>query len=161
MNYAYPEGTTGSVNIEVQANDARLKFVITDSEMLPRFAGKPAVDIEELLRETDSMKPRVDLRPENISYMIYTSGSTGRPKGVMLTHRNAAHYFADMPGKEMINTLRANCTVYCAITTLSFDVSVMEYGLALSHGMTLYFANEAECNDPDLLAERITTEKEN
>ena len=31
MNYAYPEGTTGSVNIEVQANDARLKFVISDS----------------------------------------------------------------------------------------------------------------------------------
>ena len=31
MNYAYPEGTTGSVNIEVQANDARLKFVISDN----------------------------------------------------------------------------------------------------------------------------------
>lgn len=31
MNYAYPEGTTGSVNIEVQANDVRLKFVISDS----------------------------------------------------------------------------------------------------------------------------------
>lgn len=151
---AYP---AERVNMVIE--DSQAQFVITDSEMLPRFAGKPAVDIEELLRETDSMKPRVDLRPENISYMIYTSGSTGRPKGVMLTHRNVAHYFADMPGKEMINTLRANCTVYCAITTLSFDVSVMEYGLALSHGMTLYFANEAECNDPDLLAERITETK--
>ena len=31
MSYAYPEGTTGSVNVEVQANDARLKFVISDS----------------------------------------------------------------------------------------------------------------------------------
>jgi sigma-B regulation protein RsbU (phosphoserine phosphatase) len=31
MNYAYPEGTTGSVNVEVQANDVRLKFVISDS----------------------------------------------------------------------------------------------------------------------------------
>jgi len=31
MNYAYPEGTTGAVNIEVQANDVRLKFVISDS----------------------------------------------------------------------------------------------------------------------------------
>ena len=31
MNYAYPEGTTGNVNVEVQANDARLKFVISDS----------------------------------------------------------------------------------------------------------------------------------
>lgn len=31
MNYAYPEGTKGNVNIEVQANDVRLKFVISDS----------------------------------------------------------------------------------------------------------------------------------
>ena len=31
MNYAYPEGTTGTVNIEVQANDVRLKFVISDN----------------------------------------------------------------------------------------------------------------------------------
>ena len=31
MNYAYPEGTKGAVNIEVQANDVRLKFVISDS----------------------------------------------------------------------------------------------------------------------------------
>ena len=31
MNYAYPEGTRGSVNVEVQANDVRLKFVISDS----------------------------------------------------------------------------------------------------------------------------------
>ncbi len=31
MDYAYPEGTTGTVNIEAQANDVRLKFTISDS----------------------------------------------------------------------------------------------------------------------------------
>ena len=31
MNYAYPEGTKGNVNIEACANDVRLKFIITDS----------------------------------------------------------------------------------------------------------------------------------
>ena len=31
MNYAYPKGTTGTVNIEAQANDVRLKFTISDS----------------------------------------------------------------------------------------------------------------------------------
>jgi sigma-B regulation protein RsbU (phosphoserine phosphatase) len=31
MNYAYPEGVTGNVNIEVQANDVRLKVVISDN----------------------------------------------------------------------------------------------------------------------------------
>ena len=31
MNYAYPEGTRGSINVVAQANDERLKFVISDS----------------------------------------------------------------------------------------------------------------------------------
>jgi len=30
MDYAYPKGTTGSVNVEAQANDVRLKFTISD-----------------------------------------------------------------------------------------------------------------------------------
>lgn len=31
MNYAYPAGTTGKIDIEAQANDVRIKFTITDS----------------------------------------------------------------------------------------------------------------------------------
>ena len=31
MNYAYPVGTVGNINIEAHANDVRLKFTITDS----------------------------------------------------------------------------------------------------------------------------------
>lgn len=31
MNYAYPEGTNGQINIEAQANNERLKFKITDT----------------------------------------------------------------------------------------------------------------------------------
>ena len=31
MNYAYPRGTVGDIHIDAQANDLRLKFVITDS----------------------------------------------------------------------------------------------------------------------------------
>ena len=31
MNYAYPPGTEGEVNIAAEANDLRLKFIITDN----------------------------------------------------------------------------------------------------------------------------------
>lgn len=31
MSYAYPQGAQGFVNIEAQANESRLKFVITDN----------------------------------------------------------------------------------------------------------------------------------
>ncbi len=151
---AYP---AERINLVIEDSDAQ--FVITSSDMLSRFEGRNAVDIEELLKETDASKPHVGISQDDISYMIYTSGSTGRPKGVMLTHRGMAHYVADMPGKEMVNTLRSCCSVYCSITTLSFDISVMEYSLALSNGLTLYFANEQECNNADMLAERMMETK--
>ena len=151
---AYP---TERVNLVIEDSDAR--FVITTADMLPRFEGRNAIDIDELLLETDDVKPHVALDKRNISYMIYTSGSTGRPKGVMLSHEGMAHYVADMPEKEMVRTLVDECSVYCSITTLSFDISVMEYSLALSNGLTLVLANEAECNDAELLAQRMIETK--
>jgi amino acid adenylation domain-containing protein/thioester reductase-like protein len=152
-----PTYPTERVNLVIE--DSNAQFVITTAELLPRFEGKNAVNIDELLEETDDTKPHAAIDKKNISYMIYTSGSTGRPKGVMLSHEGMAHYVADMPGKEMVNTLVKECSVYCCITTLSFDISVMEYSLALSNGITLYMANETECNNAGLLAARMMETK--
>ena len=152
-----PSYPTERVNLVIEDSGAR--FVITTADLLPRFEGRNAVDIDELLTETDETKPRAAISPQDISYMIYTSGSTGRPKGVMLTHGGMAHYVADMPGKEMVRTLVDECSVYICITTFSFDISVMEYSLALSSGLTLVLANEAECNDAELLAKKMTETK--
>lgn len=145
------------INLVIEDSDPQ--FVITTADMLPRFEGKNAVDIEELLKETDCTKPHPALSLDDISYMIYTSGSTGRPKGVMLTQRAMVHYVADMPGREMIKIIRDCGNVFCSITTLSFDVSVFEYSVTLAHGLTLVFANEAQCNNADLLAERMLETK--
>jgi hypothetical protein len=46
------------------------------------IAGRCALDIEELLQETDETKPHVALSQEDISYFIYTSGSPGHEPGV-------------------------------------------------------------------------------
>jgi hypothetical protein len=66
----------------------------------------------------------------DLAYVIYTSGSTGRPKGVMLEHRNVVSFFtamddvveADPPG------------VWLAVTSLSFDISVLELLWTLTRG---------------------------
>ena len=68
--------------------------------------------------------------PANLAYVIYTSGSTGRPKGVMVEHRNVVNFFAGMdaliphepPG------------VWLAVTSLSFDISVLELLWTLARG---------------------------
>ena len=44
MNYAYPSGTKGDVTIEAQANEKRLKFVITDQGMPFDPTAKKEVD---------------------------------------------------------------------------------------------------------------------
>ena len=152
-----PEYPIDRINLVIEDSDAG--FVITDKQNIPRFEGKTCLDIEELLLEEDETKPHVPLTQDDISYMIYTSGSTGRPKGVVLRHYGNAHYVADLPGKEMVNSIKKYCKVYCSITTLSFDISVMEYTLALNLGLTLLFANEAECRNADLLGQLMLENK--
>jgi amino acid adenylation domain-containing protein len=69
------------------------------------------------------------LRPENLAYVIYTSGSTGKPKGVMVRHRNAVNFFTGMDaaiGKEP--------GVWLAVTSISFDIHVLELFWTLTRG---------------------------
>jgi natural product biosynthesis luciferase-like monooxygenase protein len=71
--------------------------------------------------------------PDSAAYLIYTSGSTGRPKGVVVTHRNVMNLFAGMadriphepPGR------------WLAVTSLSFDISVLELFWTLAQGFTV------------------------
>ncbi|AGT10172.1 MupA/Atu3671 family FMN-dependent luciferase-like monooxygenase [Paracoccus aminophilus] len=82
--------------------------------------------------------PVTAVQPENIAYLIFTSGSTGRPKGVMVEHRNVTNFFAGMdafiphqPGDAWL-----------AVTSLSFDISVLEIFWTLARGMKLVIAGE-------------------
>ncbi|HWH69673.1 MAG TPA: amino acid adenylation domain-containing protein, partial [Candidatus Sulfotelmatobacter sp.] len=66
---------------------------------------------------------------ENLAYVIYTSGSTGKPKGVMVRHRNVVNFFSGMDkvlGKEP--------GVWLAVTSISFDISVLELFWTLTRG---------------------------
>lgn len=82
------------------------------------------------------------------AYVIYTSGSTGRPKGVVVTHRNVMSFFAGMdpriphdpPGR------------WLAVTSLSFDISVLELFWTLARGFTVVlYSNtvQVESRAPD------------
>lgn len=67
--------------------------------------------------------------PSNLAYVIYTSGSTGRPKGVMVEHGNVASFFFAMD--DVIGTEPG---VWLAVTSISFDISVLELLWTLTHG---------------------------
>src|SRR4029450_1511755 len=76
--------------------------------------------------------PQCDVTADHLAYVIYTSGSTGRPKGVMIEHRNAVNFFAGMDGR--VPRSRDGQDVWLAVTSLSFDISVLELFWTLSHG---------------------------
>ncbi|MEU7905178.1 amino acid adenylation domain-containing protein [Actinoplanes sp. NPDC049118] len=117
---------------------ARLAFMIEDA--------RPAAIIDEttLRGLPAAAAPPVETRPERAAYVIYTSGSTGRPKGVVVTDRDLRTFLAAVPLKPDDRLL--------AVTTLSFDISVLELLGPLLAGGTVVLASPAEVRDPLLLA---------
>ncbi|MBI1381783.1 MAG: LLM class flavin-dependent oxidoreductase [Planctomycetaceae bacterium] len=70
---------------------------------------------------------------DQLAYTIYTSGSTGRPKGVLVEHRNALAFFVGMDERVPLRE-GAHPGVWLAVTSLSFDISVLELLWTLARG---------------------------
>ncbi len=79
--------------------------------------------------------------------MIYTSGSTGNPKGVVVTNRNVNNFIAG--ACNMVHF--ENYDNIVSVTTICFDIFVVETLLPLEIGLTIIFANNDEQNLPPLL----------
>jgi natural product biosynthesis luciferase-like monooxygenase protein len=75
----------------------------------------------------------------NLAYVIFTSGSTGRPKGVQIEHRNVANFFGGMD-----RVLGTTPGVWLALTSISFDISVLEIFWTLARGFTVVVQEEAD-----------------
>ena len=66
---------------------------------------------------------------QNLAYVIYTSGSTGKPKGVMIEQHNVVNFFTGMD-----RAIGAEQGVWLAVTSISFDISVLELFWTLTRG---------------------------
>jgi iturin family lipopeptide synthetase A len=89
--------------------------------------------------------------PEDVAYLIYTSGSTGNPKGVMIPHRAVQNFMAAMCAEI---SFEANKTIL-ALTTISFDIFVLETILPLCQGMRVVIADETQQTDVNALYKLI------
>lgn len=103
------------------------------------------------LNAKNSKRINYESKPSQSAYIIYTSGSTGKPKGVELTIESMSNFLLSMqekPGLKSDDTL-------CAVTTLSFDISVLELYLPLISGATVYIADSEEAKNSQVLAKII------
>lgn len=148
--------------LQYMAQDAKVALVITESA----HAERASVDRQLQLRIDDDaalitaasdapVSAPGDAAAHAPAYVIYTSGSTGKPKGVIVPQRAVCNFLASMrhePGLSADDRL-------LAVTTLSFDIAVLELLLPLSIGACVVLAQREDTVDGEALARLIDEQR--
>jgi amino acid adenylation domain-containing protein len=154
--------TAPKLRLQRLVDQARPVAVVAGGEQRERFAGSavPVLGTDSSRADSgvgDGEPPVTDVDPDHLAYVIYTSGSTGEPKGVMISHRSLAN-LTDWCRDALALTAGDRCT---ALSTPSFDASVLEIWPALAAGASLLVPAERILSSPPalrdwMLAERVT-----
>ena len=132
-----PEYPTARLRYMIE--DSAVRLIVTKAKLADRVRNLGArivsLDTDHALIDAQrSLTIAGGARPDNLAYVIYTSVSTGRPKGVMVEHRNVVNFFAGMDRK-----IEAGGT-WLAVTSLNFDISVLELYWTLTCGCHVVIA---------------------
>ncbi len=137
--------------IKYMINDSNLKLILTQNSVKTHFDDLPNSLSVDLNNSDIYSKPISNLdvinTPDDLAYLIYTSGSTGNPKGVMLTQKNVNNFI-----KGACDIIEFKETIV-SVTTMCFDIFVLESLLPLQNGLKIVIANETEQNIPKALNE--------
>ncbi|WP_336604367.1 amino acid adenylation domain-containing protein, partial [Paenibacillus sp. MMS18-CY102] len=144
----YPEE-----RIRYMLEDSGAKLLLTQRRLRERvtFDGKVLELDDTAVYREDGLNLETVATSSDLAYVIYTSGSTGQPKGVMLEHRSVVNLIEAIcekidfsPGKTILS-----------VTTISFDIFVLETLLPLTAGVRIVLASGVEQTDPARLSDLI------
>lgn len=130
--------------IEYMLEDGDVVSVITQSGHAD-YVTNLAINTLIIDSEKNTLTSLPDSNPDssvmasNLAYTIYTSGSTGKPKGVMVEHRNVNNFFHGM--NQVITEPPG---VWLAVTSVSFDISVLEIFWTLANGYEVALFSDAD-----------------
>ena len=147
LDPAYPANRIAYV-----LGDAGAAILVTEDKVLEHL-GKTPCRILSLAGDAGRTEKTAASRPEplagseDLAYVIYTSGSTGRPKGVEIEHRAVVNFVRAMAKRPGLT----RDDVLLAVTTVSFDIAVLELFLPMYVGATVVLASRAITLDPDAL----------
>jgi amino acid adenylation domain-containing protein len=125
---------------QLPLGDAQAVCMDTDWAAIAKFPDAPITSTE-----------REPARREDVAYVIFTSGSTGLPKGVQVLHLGMANFLRSMQREPGIGA----DDVLLAVTTLSFDIAVLELYLPLMSGSSVVIASRDDAMDAHKLADLI------
>ncbi|XOV81738.1 MAG: MupA/Atu3671 family FMN-dependent luciferase-like monooxygenase [bacterium] len=133
--------------IAFMIEDSAMPLIVTEEALAERL---PASAASLLLVDDRSIQPSENPQgsssthqnsPTDLAYVIYTSGSTGKPKGVMLEHRNVVNFFVAMDG--VIPGANIENRTWLAVTSLSFDISILELFWTINRGFKVVIYDES------------------
>ncbi|AYA40193.1 amino acid adenylation domain-containing protein [Xenorhabdus nematophila] len=122
------------------------KLPINQQEIICLDAGEIQAHLQNYPTENITERS-LPLTENNLAYVIYTSGSTGKPKGVMLEHKGWVNLTYSLSNRFELN----ENTRGLQFASWSFDATVLELGMTLAYGATLYLITETQQRSPELL----------
>lgn len=136
-------------------DDAGASAAIVDATGRELLQGSDANLLDVSAQADASGLSTVANDPARLAYIIYTSGSTGKPKGVEISWGSMINLLESMlvsPGLEASNS-------FLAVTTLAFDISVVEMFLPIMVGARIIIAEQDDLKDGEALAGLIAKHK--
>ncbi|MCW6048552.1 amino acid adenylation domain-containing protein [Lyngbya sp. CCAP 1446/10] len=139
--------------VEYMIENSQAKVLLTQQQLVKSLPTEESLVIcldtdWPLIAQESQEMPIASVTPENMAYVIYTSGSTGKPKGVQVLHRGAVNFLKSMREQPGISAT----DILLSVTTLSFDIAVLELFLPLTVGaQVVILSREAAMDGRKLL----------
>lgn len=119
--------------IDYILDDSGAELIILDTENAYNIDKKRVVIYLDQIDEQNELNLIPIANSQDSCYLIYTSGSTGKPKGVRIVHQNVVNFMFGMSQNLTVN--QDDCML--AVTSTSFDISVLELFWTLCNGIEI------------------------
>lgn len=152
LDPAYPQQ-----RLSLMLSDSQVSVLLTQQHLLVqlRFHQAHIVCLDRDWQDIATQSQDnldISINPDNLAYVIYTSGSTGKPKGVQIMHCSVVNFLHFM-GQHLELTEQ---DILLSVTTLSFDIAVLEIFLPITLGARVVMISREETMDGTELIAKLT-----